>query len=369
MLEGKLDPSEALLKAAELQRNRFQIGDYGAYDRRSGFLFEFPKGELVERQIFGSTYKIPQKMASQLDFYQYSGDRESYNKIANRALGREEVPSTQSTVSKPKETPSTRPSALAQPARESGGMKSEIQKEEEALRRKKRAEEETKLDVEAEAALGANSKSAREMFNATQRLQKAVTESPLVIGVLQSPTLSNAVLSLIDEGVQIGNTTIRLGGLQSAIIKSLPGVKEEDIANLERVLSSLAEIELKYTQLYLKGQGQVTEGERLIVRRLAGTEKSSPLFLKTQAKLIQMRSQYDIDVIDTFRRIKEQNPNTTWTQFQRSPSYREMENDYDRRLAKEFDLEPAIPSGERGKTGSGDFSVEAFRKKLEERGK
>jgi hypothetical protein len=248
-------------------------------------------------------------------------------------------------------------------------MKSEIQKEEEALRRKKRAEEETKLDVEAEAALGANSKSAREMFNATQRLQKAVTESPLVIGVLQSPTLSNAVLSLIDEGVQIGNTTIRLGGLQSAIIKSLPGVKEEDIANLERVLSSLAEIELKYTQLYLKGQGQVTEGERLIVRRLAGTEKSSPLFLKTQAKLIQMRSQYDIDVIDTFRRLKEQNPNTTWTQFQRSPSYREMENDYDRRIAKEFDLESAIPSGERGKTGSGDFSVEAFRKKLEERGK
>jgi hypothetical protein len=95
MLEGKLDPSEALLKAAELQRNRFQIGDYGAYDRRSGFLFEFPKGELVERQIFGSTYKIPRTMASQLDFYQYSGDRESYEKIANRARGREEVSSTQ----------------------------------------------------------------------------------------------------------------------------------------------------------------------------------------------------------------------------------------------------------------------------------
>ena len=144
---------------------------------------------------------------------------------------------------------------------------------------------------------------------------------------------------------------------------------KEDIANLERVLSSLAEIELKYTQLYLKGQGQVTEGERLIVRRLAGTEKSSPGFLKTQAKLIQMRSQFDIDVIDTFRRLKEQNPNTTWTQFQRSSAYREMENDYDKQIAKQFDLEPAIPSSERGKASSGNFSVEAFKKKLEERGK
>jgi hypothetical protein len=370
-LEGKVDYSEALKNAQEIERKRYEVRENGIVDLRTGLFYPTPKGELVERQIqdpdTGSmqTFKIPSGIAMQLDHLQAIGDDENYDKLARRALGKRE-PRRGAEARGEAAVPGapTRPSVGP-----TGGMKSEIQKEEEALRRKKRAEEETKLDVEAEAALGANSKSAREMFNATQRLQKAVTESPLVIGVLQSPTLSNAVLSLIDEGVQIGNTTIRLGGLQSAIIKSLPGVKEEDIANLERVLSSLAEIELKYTQLYLKGQGQVTEGERLIVRRLAGTEKSSPLFLKTQAKLIQMRSQYDIDVIDTFRRLKEQNPNTTWTQFQRSPSYREMENDYDRRIAKEFDLESAIPSGERGKTGSGDFSVEAFRKKLEERGK
>lgn len=371
-VEGKIDYSEALKNAQEIEKKRYEVRENGIVDLATGLFYPTPKGELVERQLRDpdsgatGTFKIPSGIAMQLDHLQAIGDDESYDKLARRALGRREARRGAEAQGQAPRVSGAAPSGGRAPE---GGLKSEQQKEVEKITRQKRAEEETKLDVEAEAALGANSKSAREMFNATQRLQKAVTESPLVIGVLQSPTLSNAVLSLIDEGVQIGNTTIRLGGLQSAIIKSLPGVTKEDIANLERVLSSLAEIELKYTQLYLKNQGQVTEGERLIVRRLAGTEKSSPEFLKTQAKLIQMRSQFDIDVIDTFRRLKEQNPNTTWTQFQRSSAYREMENDYDKQIAKQFDLEAAIPSSERGKSGSGDFSVEAFKKKLEERGK
>ena len=374
-LEGKVDYSEALKNAQEVERKRYEVRENGIVDLRTGLFYPTPKGELVERQIRNpntgvtDTFKIPAGVAMQLDHLQSIGDDDSYDKLARRFTeGRSRAAVSGDAGAKVSgAAPSVSAGRPGVAQAQTGGPKSETQKKEEAVRREKRAEEETKLDVEAEAALGANSKSAREMFNATQRLQKAVTESPLVIGVLQSPTLSSAVLSLIDEGVQIGNTTIRLGGLQSAIIKSLPGVKEEDIANLERVLSSLAEIELKYTQLYLKGQGQVTEGERLIVRRLAGTEKSSPLFLKTQAKLIQMRSQFDIDVIDTFRRLKEQNPNTTWTQFQRSPAYREMENDYDRQIAKEFDLKPAIPSGERDSSGTKFPEVKDFQEKLQQR--
>ena len=372
--DPKISAAEAVKTAQEIERNRYIDNERGVIDRRTGLRFEVTGSDLVERQIVDpdtgdvGTYKIPQNIAIRLDHNQLTGNRDVYDYYARVALGKRNVQRPRGAEAQG-QAPRVSGAAPSGGRAPEGGLKSEQQKEVEKITRQKRAEEETKLDVEAEAALGANSKSAREMFNATQRLQKAVTESPLVIGVLQSPTLSNAVLSLIDEGVQIGNTTIRLGGLQSAIIKSLPGVTKEDIANLERVLSSLAEIELKYTQLYLKGQGQVTEGERLIVRRLGGTEKSSPEFLKTQAKLIQMRSQFDIDVIDTFRRLKEQNPNATWTQFQRSSAYREMENDYDKQIAKQFDLEPAIPSSERGKAGSGDFNVEAFKKKLEERGK
>ena len=358
--EGKMDFTEATQKAAELDRKRYEVRENGIYDLRTGLFYPSPKGELVERQIFGSTYKVPQNIAMQLDHFQATGDRQNYERMANRALGREAEPSRGAEA-----RPGVRPGAPA--GAPAGGVKSEAQKGEEKIRREKRAEEETKLDVEAEAALGANSKSAREMFNAAQRLQKATSESPLVFGVLQTPGVGSAILTLIDEGIQAGNTTIRLGGLQSFILRSVEGVKKEDIVNLERALSALAEIELKYTQLYLKGQGQVTEGERMIVRKLAGTERNSPEYLNGQAKLIQMRSQYDIDVIDTFRRLKDQNPDITWTQFQRSPAYREMEDDFNKKLAKEIDLEPAVPSRERGTSKGDPFNLESFNQTLKER--
>jgi hypothetical protein len=358
--EGKMDFTEATQKAAELDRKRYEVRENGIYDLRTGLFYPSPKGELVERQIFGSTYKVPQNIAMQLDHFQATGDRQNYERMANRALGREAEPSRGAEA-----RPGARPGAPA--GAPTGGVKSEAQKSEEKVRRERRAEEETKLDVEAEAALGSNSKAAREMFNAAQRLQKATTESPMVFGLLQSPTIGNAILSLIDEGIQAGNTTIRLGGLQSAILKSIPGVTKDDITNLERAYSALAEIELKYTQLYLKGQGQVTEGERLIVRKLAGTEKNTPEFLNTQAKLIQMRSQYDIDVIDTFRRLKDQNPDMTWTQFQRGPAYRAMEDDFNKQIAKEFDLEPAVPSRGRGASKGDPFNLESFNQTLKER--
>jgi hypothetical protein len=318
------------------------------------------KGELVERQIrnpntgLTDTFKIPAGVAMQLDHLQSIGDDDSYDKLARRFTeGRSRAAVSGDAGAKVSgAAPSVsagRPGVAQAPT---GGPKSETQKKEEAVRREKRAEEETKIDVEAEAALGANSKSAREMFSAAQRLQKAAELSPNVFGLLQAPTVGSALLTIIRDGIQAGNTSIRIGGFEKALILSYPGVEKEDIKNLEIAYSALAEIELKYTQLYLKGQGQVTEGERLIVRKLGGTPENSPEFLKGQAKLIQMRAQYDIDVIDTFQRLKDQNPNITWTQFQRSPAYRGLENDYNKKLAKEFDLEPAIPTNKRDSSGT-----------------
>jgi hypothetical protein len=369
--EGKKSHSEALKEVADLEYKRYDIKDGSVFDRRTGLGWKIPTGERVEfTGANGSTYKVPAEDAVYLYHQQRHGKVNEYNERAKTLnLPLLQAPSGASARA---EAPSGAPARLGAPAgapsgAPAGGLKSEAQKSEEKVRRERRAEEETKLDVEAEAALGSNSKAAREMFNAAQRLQKATTESPMVFGLLQSPTIGNAILSLIDEGIQAGNTTIRLGGLQSAILKSIPGVTKNDITNLERAYSALAEIELKYTQLYLKGQGQVTEGERLIVRKLAGTEKNTPEFLNTQAKLIQMRSQYDIDVIDTFRRLKDQNPDMTWTQFQRGPAYRAMEDDFNKQIAKEFDLEPAVPSRGRGASKNDPFNLESFNQTLKER--
>ena len=364
MSEALKQEQEFQAKAMEMQRKRYEVRDDGVLDLATGLRYAFSKGDLVERQIVGipgvsGTYKIPSNIAQQMDVFQALGDREGYERAARRALHLEDekAPDREGAPS----VAPTKPSPI----------KSEAEKEVEKIERETIAKKEAELSVETEAALGSNAKSAREMFNASQRLQKAVTESPLVFGVLQTPGLGTSILSLIDEGIRAGNTSISLGGLQSSIIRAIPGVTAKDIVNLERAYSALAELELKYTQLYLKGQGQVTEGERLIVRKLAGTEKNSAEFLRTQAKLIEMRSQFDIDVIDAFRRAKTANPGLTWLRFERSDAYRRMQQDYDKKLGKAIGVEPAVPSGEKKDSGSKEtdtsFSVDAFKGALEKR--
>jgi hypothetical protein len=95
-LEGKVDYSEALKNAQEVERKRYEVRENGIVDLRTGLFYPTPKGELVERQIqdpdTGSvqTFKIPSGIAMQLDHLQAIGDDENYDKLARRALGKRE---------------------------------------------------------------------------------------------------------------------------------------------------------------------------------------------------------------------------------------------------------------------------------------
>lgn len=346
-LEGKEDYSAALKAAQEIERKRYEVRENGIFDLATGLFFPTPKGEPVERQIkgFDGTFKIPASQAYMLDFYDSVGDTEKYDELARRILGADR---------KTKRSPAGDETADAALSPGAPRIKSEREKMVEGEKAKVTATEEAKRDVEMEGALNTNDDSARIMFQNAEFLQDLARKSPRVFGLLQTPTVASAIGTLIDEGISVGNTRISLGGFQDALMKSMPGITQEDIKNLELAASALAELELKYTQLYLKGQGQVTEGERLIVRKIAGTPKNSAEFITTKAKLIQMRSQYDIDVIDTFRRIKEANPNITWTQFERSKTFRDLRNDYNKSIAESFDVKSAVPSRERGAAGSKD---------------
>ena len=363
--EGKLNPSEALKEAQELERKRYEVRENGVVDLATGLIFPTPKGELVDRQIRDPDtgqqkgVKIPSGIAMKLDHLQIMGKQDEYDFLARRALGK---PDRSVQGGRPPQGAGANRSAV-----DTGGIKTERERMAASERAKTTAVEEAKVDVEKEAALGANDDSARTMFQNAQILQDMARKSPQVFGLLQTPTVAAAIGTAIDEGISIGNTRISLGGFYDALLK-VSGVKQEDIANLEIAASALAELELKYTQLYLKGQGQVTEGERLIVRRIAGTSKNSPEFITQKAKLIEMRSQYDIDVIDRFRDLKEQNPDMTWSQFERSRTFRDMRDDYNKRVSNAFGLKPAVPSGKRGQKSSSSLDVNSMREALESRG-
>jgi hypothetical protein len=292
MLEGKMDYSEALLKAAELERNRYHIGTWGAYDKRTGFLFEFPKGDLVERQIFGSTYKIPSTMASQLDFYQFQGDRENYNKIANRALNREEVPSTRPSVSGQKEAPSTRPSALAQPARESGGLKSESQKAIDLERQKTLATELAKTEAEQQTAIVNEGRRAGPTITLSNQLVQLASapDANEIYGLARNDQKFMAILTdMIGSGIQLGGGYSVSVPVLSDIYRTFKFTPDQQ-QRYQYALQKFREMAIKMSEF---AKGSVSNYEQTLFSQASVNENDLPGTIRMKAEAMKVRAEFE----------------------------------------------------------------------------
>ena len=154
--------------------------------------------------------------------------------------------------------------------------------------------------------------------------------------------------NLVNEAVQAGNTTVKLGGFEKSITQ-LMGLKGTDLDNVMAAAGSLAEIELLYTQELMNKQGQITEGERAIVRRIPGTTSSSPGVLRDKMDLLKMHAQQDIDLADAYKQFKKDNKgkSVNYNDFEDSKEYENIKLDYEKALAKRFNLDAAIPTRKR----------------------
>lgn len=310
MLEN-IPLSQATAKAEELERQRYETKEAGIVDRQTGLLYPFPKGELVERQIGGSTYKIPGTSAALLDLYQANNDPR-YRALAEQL--------TKGGVGGPMKTETERT----------------IERTEEETLAKGRAESAAKKESEAES----NAKSARMMLFNANRTQQYATQSPQAFGIFARPGVMSAIGNLINEGIRAGTTSVQLGGFENTIRQMMPGINQKDLDNVMMAAGALAETELAYTILYMQKQGAITEGERAIVRRIGGEISQSPGVMIQKAKLIQQRSQHDLDVYSAWRKFQQDNPRATYNKFEQSNQYQNLVRQYDEDLAKSFGVAP-----------------------------
>jgi hypothetical protein len=193
--------------------------------------------------------------------------------------------------------------------------------------------------VEKEVQAEQKASSARTMLFNADRVTQLVRQSPQAFGIFSRPTLMSALGNVISRGLQTPGGTINMAGFEDAIRQAMPGVKQRDIDNVMAAAGSLAEIELVYTQLYMAKQGQITEGEREIVRRIGGNVSQSPGSLLEKAKLLKLRAQHDLNVNDAWREFKAANPRANFMEFERSNRYRDLRSSYDQTLYGAFGLE------------------------------
>ena len=152
--DPKKSAADAIKEAQDIEQKRYQTKEGGVLDLATGLFFAFPKGELVERQIYGNTYKIPAASAAMLDLYQSTNDPR-YHDIANRTISGVPRPAAPGGGGAP--SAETEPSAALKSTRQQ-----EVEREESVSRARKLAEAAATKEAELESTdAAADRKSTR----------------------------------------------------------------------------------------------------------------------------------------------------------------------------------------------------------------
>jgi hypothetical protein len=331
-MDPNISPAEAVKNANEMDAKRYQTKESGVLDLATGMFYAFPKGEQVDRQIFGDgggkTFKVDARTATLLDLYASTNDPR-YFEVADRVL----------------KGPQRKGEGEGAPTQVLSAEDRAAQQKAQEVFQTKRAES----AAAKEEDLQKKSNTASRMYSSASDVQYRLSESPSYFGLFSRPGLMSSIGNLVNEAVQAGNTTVKLGGFEKSITQLMPGLKQTDLDNVMAAAGSLAEIELLYTQELMNKQGQITEGERAIVRRIPGTTSSSPAVLRDKMDLLKMHAQRDIDLADAYKQFKKDNKGkaVNYNDFEESKEYENMKMDYEKALAKRFKLEEAIPSRKR----------------------
>ena len=299
--------------------------DVGVYNRATGIFSPIPNVSEVDRKIGQSTYTMPAGIAFQLDAARIAGDQKKYQELVQQFM------------------------------RGAGGEppKSKQQSELEAKEAEAYATESAKKAVEQEANLDRQYTTAQRISGSAQRLMDLVKQSPQAFGLFQQGNLMSSIGTLLSSTIRAGSTTIGLGDIEGAVRQAMGNVKKEDIARVSLAASELANIELAFTQMELAKQGQVTEGERAIVRRLGGSISDTAEVLMQKAALVKSNADFNIRLADRFYDLKEKSPRLTFTQFMRSSEGRQMYKEQEEKVSRMFAPQPATTGARPAATATG----------------
>jgi hypothetical protein len=226
---------------------------------------------------------------------------------------------------------------------------------------KKRAEEAVAKEIE----IADKANNAGRMFTAADTVIQAVTRSQNYFGLFDKPGVLAAIGSTLSEVGKPGGK-FTLVDVEDKVVKLMPGTTPQNLLDRKNAASALAEIELTFTKDFMSKQGQITEGERKIVRAIPGGLSDSAKFLEIKAKLIRERAQFDMDVNLAFQEYMLTKPDGNATDFTRSSLYKGIYRDFQNNLAELGKTIPALPTKERRPDAASSYAQDLLRRRAQQ---
>jgi hypothetical protein len=148
-------------------------------------------------------------------------------------------------------------------------------------------------------------------------------------GILAKPGVAAAIGEFVREPLKLGDISVGVSNIEN-IVRKLGGTQEEiDAAAV--VARYASKLELGFSQAF-RGQGQVSDNERLIVRAVGPNVSDSPKVAALKSESIVARAEKDLAISNEFAKWQDAHPNGSVRQFKKSPESKSIDDRYNEKL-------------------------------------
>jgi len=165
-------------------------------------------------------------------------------------------------------------------------------------------------------------------------IKNLAESNPDAFGIISKPGILNSIAGLVSEGIKAGSVNIGIPSIEEAIRKGNPNATQDTINAAIMASQQMAQLELKYAQTYLKGQGAVSNNEREIVSRTIPNLRDPAKVIIIKTELMQERARFDKTISNSFYNWERnpENKSKDIDDFVRSKEYLDNVEKYDEKV-------------------------------------
>jgi hypothetical protein len=146
-------------------------------------------------------------------------------------------------------------------------------------------------------------KSVAERKTSAERVVDLVTKNPKSVGILAEPGVANALFTLARDGINTPSGAAGMKTIEDALILTMPGGGQKAINARKEVAQNLARGALEASKLS-QGQGSVSDFERTMFEKIAGSLADTPELLIKRQKMLIARAELDQKLGNMYRQVK-----------------------------------------------------------------
>jgi hypothetical protein len=183
--------------------------------------------------------------------------------------------------------------------------------------------------------------SVSERKTSAERVEKLVLDNPEATGILAKEGVGNALLTIIRDGLNTPSGAVGIKTIEDALILSMPGTSQKAINARREIAQNLAKGALEASKLS-QGQGSVSDFERSMFERIAGSLADTPELLVKRQRMLVARANLDTELGKMYRGTKKPGEPLDFDAFRTSKEYENKVAAYEKELRAILDSEVQI---------------------------